>query len=341
MRYPLPRKTKLFLKACFGGPALRCLWNPGDVTCLSYHRVVTQDPNEVGFAPNLSLGVKAEEFAKQLQLLTSHFHCLSLPDALQRWKDGTLPARAAVITFDDGYRDNLTHALPLLEQFGVPATIYVTTGLVDRAYEPWWYEHEFILRRMGSLALEWRNVSYHWQLQTVPEKNKASDDLHFLFKRMNLEEQQEFMRMLRTKCQEPYSSENEFMTWDELRQIEQHPLITIGAHTHNHPVLSRLTPTALQAEFALCRDRLRKELKKAVQVLAYPFGSFEDADEREFKAAEAAGFSCAVTTRLGHWRSAHRNNLFSLPRVLVEYSDTIADFRWRVSGLEERFRLPR
>src|ERR1051326_2045987 len=112
---------------------------------LLYHRVV-----ELSSDPYL-LGVRPQRFAEHLEILRKHGRPMQLHQLAQALRDGNLPRRALVVTFDDGYADNLYTAKPLLERFEVPATIFVTTGYIGRDREFWWDELERLLLQPGIL----------------------------------------------------------------------------------------------------------------------------------------------------------------------------------------------
>jgi len=115
--------------------------------------------------------------------------------------------------------------------------------------------------------------------------------------------------------------------------LDREPLITIGAHTVDHFVLSQLPQEELERQLHESRRTLEQRLGHPILHFAYPFGGAEHAGPREFQAAEAAGFASAVTTRQNHWRTSSRDALHALPRLSIDFSDTLEDFRWKVSGL--------
>ena len=105
---------------------------------LMYHRVAE------AHADPFSLAVSRCHFAEHLEILQAHAHPMRMPGLLAALAAGTMPPRPVVLTFDDGYADNLHQALPLLERFGVPATVFVSTGFLDSPREMWWDELERI-----------------------------------------------------------------------------------------------------------------------------------------------------------------------------------------------------
>jgi hypothetical protein len=137
---------------------------------LVYHRVgrLKTDPWELSVSP--------ERFAEQLQVLGSQAHPLRLQDLIQALRTGKIPRRSVVLTFDDGYADNLYEAKPLLERYGIPGTFFVATGYLARdaesAQEFWWDELERVVmqpkRVAERLAIEINGGSYHWRVSPDP-----------------------------------------------------------------------------------------------------------------------------------------------------------------------------
>lgn len=306
-------------------------------TCLMYHRVCDDEHANVAsgsdFLPNRELIVSAGAFDQQMAFLAQNYHCLSLPDALHRLKAGRLPERSAVVTFDDGYLDNLTLALPILRKHNVPATIYVATGLIEHASVLWWYELEHLVTLQSSLSIRWRQRNMHFSMADLAEKRLAYQKLNRLFKDMSPSEQNDFMSALRGDCQIRFNYASLVLRRHQLCELAADPLITIGAHTHHHLVLSRLPDIRLRHEISRSRELLEEWLERPIKHLAYPFGGNQQACKREFVAARELGFKSAVTTRLGHLHRFHRNHPLALPRVAIGYQDCMARFEWKLSGL--------
>lgn len=303
-------------------------------TCLLYHRVGGSDEATAAFRPNSDLSVSAERFDEQMRLLAVERRCVPLPQAVDELASGRLVRGTVTVTFDDGYRDNLHVALPILERHGVPATMHITTGLVDRTAVMWWEELEFIVRNAPALAFDWRGRSFRLPLQDVDERARAYVAIAGLLKPAAADAQRDLMALLRPQCPQRFSYDAEVLSWDEVRELDRHPLVTIAAHTVNHPALSSLGADAVDAEMRLSRQRLEQELGHPVPYFAYPYGGPEEAGKREFALCAQAGFRFALTTRCGHWHARHRRHLHALPRVMVEHRDSLDAFRFRLSGLD-------
>ena len=332
----LPRRARRSIKRLLASPAFTFLGahHAGIGTCLNYHRITCEDFGPRTFNPNVGLSVHQDAFDEQMRFLSEHCVCLTAEDAVRLLIRGTLPVNSVVVTFDDGYRDNLTLALPILEKYGVPATIFVATGLIDRTANLWWEEHRFILERLPRLSCAWQGKSYDWDLSSLQLKEVAAADLRSLFKRLDIPDQQSLLNVLRAQCPEQYSYNDNILSWEEVRKLDEHPLITIGAHTRNHAILSRLTESELRSELAGSKKILEGHLNHSVDLLAYPVGLRDHASLREFAASRDAGFSAAFTTRASHLHFDHANHLHSLPRIVVDYFDNLESLRWKLSGFE-------
>ncbi len=317
----------------------------GMATCLMYHRVCPDAGSpgvaEVGFDPNRSLAVTQRAFEAQMRYLAEHCSCLSLDDLIDGLRRGRLPSRSVAVTFDDGYLDNLTLALPVLRAHRVPATVYVTTGLVERVAGMWWYELEALIADSAQLRYYWQGRRWNWETASLAEKQRAFRGLNTLFKTLDSDQQAALMSKLRAACgQPPADRGGAVLDRLQLLELAADPLITIGAHTHHHPVLSRLPEIQLRHEMMRSRDLLERWLGRPVNHFAYPFGGAEQAGQREFRAAAQLGFASAVTTRPGHFHRFHRRHLHALPRVAIDHGDSQASFEFKLSGLHSLIRRP-
>jgi peptidoglycan/xylan/chitin deacetylase (PgdA/CDA1 family) len=307
-------------------------------SCLLYHQVTTETNGSMFLNPYFSLAVPVKEFEQQIDYISKRYNCVSLPYAVEKLAQGTLSKGTIIVTFDDGYRDNLVHALPVLERFGVPATIFVTTGFIDGTCVPWWYEQDAILRKLDAVKVSWKGRSFFWKLETLAQRFSAISELNFIFKGMSLDDQNAFMEELRNLCPSTFTFESMFLSWDELIELDHHPLITIGAHTKNHPVLNRLTVEGVWDELAGGKEILESRLGHSVDHLAYPFGGNSQVCRREFEAAGEVGFRSGFTTRFGHLHATHQKFLHSLPRITIDCGDTISVFKQKLMGIESVIR---
>lgn len=293
---------------------------------LMFHHVrpARADP----FRPNAILEVTPEHLDLTLTLgrqLGFEFVGMDeIPERLGRRAGG--PPFAAV-TFDDGYRDNAVHAHPILARHGVPWTMFVTTDYASGRGRLWWIELEEVVRRSDRLALVVDGSRWEIPAGTMPEKNAAfataysvlragpEDRLRDTIAGWGEEVRLDPSRLVQDLC----------LGWDEIRDLAEDGRVTIGAHTHTHPILAKESERAARDEIEGSRAAIADRLGRTPRHLAYPLGDRSAAGRREFEIAAQAGFATAVTTRPGHLFAAHAGHLRSLPRVSVNGLHQSAD----------------
>lgn len=205
--------------------------------------------------------------------------------------------RQARITFDDGYADNLTVALPILEKYAKPATVFVTTGFIDRS-------QPLLARIAGAVARsgDWTQPSViDWLKPAARDARAVYETLHAQLKQLTVAERaRRQAAMMADYDLDTLSLTDDYLSVAQLVELDAHPLITIGAHTVSHPDLRYTTDTELDHELVQGRERLEQWLGHSVTTLAYPFG---DTDARVRSAAAAAGYRNAYVTETYGWRS--------------------------------------
>jgi peptidoglycan/xylan/chitin deacetylase (PgdA/CDA1 family) len=326
--------VKRFLLSPWCAPLRR--FYQGKATILVYHRVTEEHLSQDNFCPQSGLSVSLEAFREQMQLLATHFTAVSLEAIIvdDASATGKTSAPQVAVTFDDGYLDNLELALPVLEEFEIPATIFVTSGFIDRTHSPWWLHTGKIIDSVEELTFVWEGKDHHFVTETVSEKNSTFTCLDVMFKKLPLAKQRFLLETIEAASGVRPSFAEEFLTWEQVRTLAEHPLITIGAHTVSHAPLAQCSAVELGEEFGRGRDRLIEELEQNPGFFAYPYGSKQECSLREFDAAELAGYKAAFTTRPGHIQSKHSHSGFALPRLAVDYYMSLEDVRDLVlSGL--------
>jgi peptidoglycan/xylan/chitin deacetylase (PgdA/CDA1 family) len=298
-----------------------------------YHRIIPPTDKSYWLRPYSGLVVTSEELERQIAYFAKNFECVPLDDLLNRLTKKTgQKKRLLVVTFDDGFKDNLELGLPILEKYNVPATFYITTGLIDNSILVWWEELQFILQQLHTIEVFWGPRAGILPLKTYREKSSACDYLSNLIKDLPPSAVQSFMESLRAQCSLTYSPQGATLSWDEIRSLDQHTLITIGAHSTSHHSLKRLPDEVMHDELAGSKQRLEKEVGHPVHHFSYPYGCQNHVGERELAAVEAAGFRSAVTTLFGHVFHEHDNYRFGLPRISIDLNDSLEYLKWKMTG---------
>lgn len=279
---------------------------------------VRPDPEPADFAPNRILEITPEFLDNTLtQLADMGVEMISLDEMVRRFRARDFSRRFACFTLDDGYRDNLTHALPVFGRHGVPFTVYVTTGLPEGRVDMWWLALERIVQ--DNLEVEWpANDNFERRpARGAAEKHAAFNEIYWSVRAMPEAEQRGFTAALA----ERYGIDRaalclaDSLSWDDVATLARHPLCTIGAHTEEHLALSKMSEEDIARDLEKCLETLSGITGARPAHFAYPFGDPGSAAAREFEIAERFGFDSAVTTRKGMLFAEHANHLLALPRV--------------------------
>ena len=284
---------------------------------LTLHHVRPARPDR--FQPNRLLEVTPRFLTRVVKLLArSGVDVVSLDELHRRMPEGDFSRRFVCLTFDDGYRDTLQWAYPILKEAGIPFAVYVPTSFPDRLGELWWLVLEAVIARNDRIGLTIDGRDRKFDCRTVAEKRALYDELYWWLRARSTEnELREVIRGLAAFYHVDVAAFcNELcMSWAELADLAADPLVTVGAHTVNHPMLAKLSKNAMRSEIDLGRSVIEAALGLRPQHLSYPFGDRSSAAAREFEVAAELGFKTAVTTRPGVLFPEHSQHLLALPRI--------------------------
>lgn len=302
-----------------GAHRLAARWTGGAGAILMFHRV---RPWRGGaFAPNRLLEITPGFLGDCIDALrAAEFDILTLDAALERLRAGEPSSRRfAVLTFDDGYRDNLDYALPVLRAHAAPFTLYVAPGFADRTAPLWWLELEEAVRRLTRIDLSLAGARFDAPTATDREKSAAFTRLYWLLRALPERELRAAVRRLGEQAglDSPGVTAEACMDWTELAAMAGEPLCVLGAHTVTHPRLALVPADEMLEEMRASRDIVETRLGVQVRHFAYPVGDAGSAGVREFDAARALGFASAVTTRPGVVFPEHAAHPTALPRLSV------------------------
>jgi peptidoglycan/xylan/chitin deacetylase (PgdA/CDA1 family) len=277
-------------------------------TILMYHRVAAprRDPQ--------LLCVHPERFEQHLQVLRRHWRVVPLARLVEELAVGRMPPRTVCVTFDDGYADNVEVAAPLLRANDVPATIFVTAGLVS-ASRPflWWDELESLMLGSATLPTEidlevgaQRKAvrpgppggSDRWNvlLPDASPRQRAYLELHAALRGCGSGERGHAIDQLRLAAGGDGEPPAAVMTEEQLAVLPADGLIEIGGHTLSHPVLSSLAPDEQRREVVGSKQRLEEIVGRRVESFAYPYGGRSDYDSHTLAAVREASFRRACST---------------------------------------------
>lgn len=272
---------------------------------LLYHRVLSSDDP-------LRPGDPCEkQFDRQMRLLSRWFNPLPLTEAIRKLSEDQLPARAVCVTFDDGYADNLTKGLPILERHGIPATFFIASGYLDGRVM--W--NDVLIDSVASapehLDLAELDLGVH-SLVTAGDRVRLVSTLLPKVKYMPLTEREAVCRRVSELA--GHAPEGQMLTRDQLARLAAGADVEIGAHSVTHPILKGLDEACLESEIRESRSQLEEIVGKPVKSFAYPNGKpGRDFDEHTADVVRNAGYDLAVSTAYGS--AGRESDHFAIPRV--------------------------
>ncbi len=296
---------------------------------LAYHRVISlkQDAQLLSVSP--------ENFELHLKFLSNNYFPLSLHDLIEGLRRGNIPNKSVILTFDDGYLDNLIYAKPLLEKYNFPATVFVSSGYIDKDEEFWWDELERIILlsqsipnklslKIGDNVYEWNIIQgeeyENWNVAKKYLPNSKFSlylDLHKLLRPIKKENRDNILNDLRKQLKIEKKSRPCYRVVSsiELNNLCSDGLIEIGSHTVTHPVLSDQDENIQNFEIFRSKKDIEKHLQKKVQTFSYPFGGKGDIGNGTVSFVKDSGYKGAVANFFGI--VTKKTDPFLLPRCLV------------------------
>jgi len=279
--------------------------------------------------------VHRSDFERQLQYLTDHYVIQPLDEALDSLWTGHLGDPTACITFDDGYRNNLTIGLPTLERFKAHATIYIATGMIGTATRLWTVELDHAFTTVDRASVDLSKLG----LPTVScadhdERRRAFDLVVAHLKKLSPTDRNAALAEIYDQMGHvPGSVAHdgfEMMDWDDVKTMAESSLVRFGGHTVNHEIVSRLDDHAVRQEIKCSIDAVKQHLTSVSGTFAYPNGGADDFDARAIDAVRRAGCIGAVSTIEGLCK--RDTNRYALKRIPVGSDTTFDQFRLLTSG---------
>jgi len=311
--------------------ALRRRGRPAWLTVLNYHRVNV--PEAAADVDAGVIDVTPDGFARQLRFLERHFTPIALGDLLARLDGGELPPNPVLVTFDDGYRDNLDIAVPVLRRHGIRATFFIATSYVAERRLFWWDRIEWIAKhsRRRRFTLEYPQVR-----DVDLDVAGGHEHLRQIVKDRRHLDLDRFLTGLAEASGAPWTPAVEaelvgrlVMSWDDVRALRAAGM-DVGSHTRTHRVLQTLPSEVLAGELAGSKADLEAQLGEPVQAIAYPVGGPVRDEPAILRALEAAGYRLGFSYGTGLQPLATLDPL-DVHRVAVDPVLSHAHFRLLLS----------
>lgn len=303
------------------------------IVILMYHEVLEDEKDVEAWTV-----VRSSDFFWQMEFLKRHFHVISLDEALCLLKKGVSwdGRPKAVVTFDDGYAGNVRYVLPILESLGIPVTVFVATGAVESG-SLYWYDKvilalqslesdvridlgvfglgAFHLTPEGSGERRWTRIQSLLTAMKSLLPLQRANALDYIFQAVG-------------ESRNGFSGQLSPMSIKDVEIISRSSLVTIGAHSHCHSILTQLSDTEVLQSIEKSRLLLERWTCRPIHLFAYPNGDF---NAQVIKSVADAGFLCGLTT-IDRPASA-KDDCFTLPRIGIGRYDTHEFFAVRLSGI--------
>jgi len=271
---------------------------------LIYHRVLDSPDFMRGGEPDI------EAFDWQMELLATYFNVLSLDTALEKLKANQLPSKAICITFDDGYADNLTNAVPILKKYALPATFFIATGFLNGG-RMWNDSIIEAIRIIPETKLDLTAIGLgKFELDTQVKKAAASEAIIKQLKHLQPRQRNLYTDHIISQVGE--LPDDLMLTNDQVIELYQQGM-EIGGHTVSHPILAKLDVDSARKEIADSKITLETILSHKLRFFAYPNGKpGQDYLPEHIGIIKDVGYQAALSTQ---WGVANQSSDFlQLPR---------------------------
>lgn len=320
---------------CAGGvPALARWRNSGRLAILMFHGVEGKP-----LSPPCDYVTDAATLRRELDYLRKHFRVLPLQEALERLRDGTLPRRAATLTFDDGTRNLAIHAAPVLRDLQLPAAVFLATGPMGTG-EALWPDRLWIAFAGTSVPeIDLSAVGLGTRSLRDPEDcNRTRDEVVQHFKQLPDAERIARVEWLVAALgpeSDAAGGPFELLSWDEARVLAGDGRVSLYPHTVTHPILARCSDAKVEYEISESCRTVERETGCVPAIFAYPNGGERDFDERARAVLRRSGIPWALSTT--HGFADRDSDPLALPRIGIGPAPSLALFRLKVSGFNLRW----
>jgi peptidoglycan/xylan/chitin deacetylase (PgdA/CDA1 family) len=282
--------------------------------------------------------MKPALFSKIINHLTTKFDIVPLEDYLDQPAGFSSKKGIATILFDDGYKDNIEFAAPILKKFKCPASFYVVTDCINRNVPTWTYiiddifqktKKEFLELEFDFVAGNFKKNYFQINGNTNPEIKKIKPWL----KKLSNSQRLEILQSIMQQCNDVPVPDNKMMSWDDIRQLDSAGF-TISSHSHSHPMLASLqNESEITEELLLSANIINREISKKPLTISYPIGSFDD---RVIRLSGQAGYKYGLAVEQQFF-NFNEKDFFKIPRVEL-YQEPWWKQQLRISGVYSRLK---
>ena len=287
---------------------------------LAYHRIADLKKDA------RLLTVTPQKFEEQIIYLKDRFNIIGLQELVRDLENKKIKKKSLVITFDDGYEDNLFNAKPILEKYNIPATFFITADALDCNREFWWDSLERIfldynLQTVSPIDIKINNIRFFKSNISASTLARIYKEAHTVIKKLSTEDRDVFLSYLLNWAKISESARDNYrpLNKSELVELSLNNLFEIGSHSKSHCSLNRQTIDIQKNEISNSKNILDNILSKNIKSFSYPFGTIDHYSKNTINIVKESNYNCGVTII----QSPVYNNtdLFQIPRLLVRNWD--------------------
>jgi peptidoglycan/xylan/chitin deacetylase (PgdA/CDA1 family) len=303
---------------------------PNGLYCFNYHRIGDADTTE--YDPNV-FSCSAINFDIQLTFYKENFSVITLAQALELiTANKRLDKKYALITFDDGYIDNYTVAMPILIKHGLSAVFHLPSDYIESDIIPWWDEIAYMLKHTHKVELNFGDYP------TVNlTRFKISKTIRLVMNNVKHDPRsmdikvEELRQKLVCKINTDNEAVNMFVNWKQVQEMAGKGMY-IGSHTRSHRILSHLSVQDQTQEMRLSKEVIEAKIGMPVVSVAYPVGNKKSFTEVTCELAKSIGYQCAFSFISGHNKLVNPEDNFHLKRIGIDGNASIDDIKKKVSS---------
>jgi len=274
--------------------------------------------------------MKPELFERIIATLTKNYTVVPLEHYLDDAGAFASRKKIATVLFDDGYKDNLEMAAPILSKYKCPASFYVVTDCIDRNIPTWTYilDDRFSKTRKEKIELDFDFVPQKFKVVVLNDTGTNKKEIKPWLKKLSNRQRQLVLENILQQCDDVSLPQNRMMNWGEVKQLANEGFI-IGSHSHTHPMLASLqNENEIKEELTVSGEKIKTELGFFPATISYPIGSF---DERVTKLAKETGYKYGLAVEQQFYQSS-KNDLYKIPRVEL-YQEPWWKVQMRMKGI--------
>lgn len=313
------------------------------IIILMYHGFTDKEVHgTIEDSQGLRLNVK--KFRLQVEYLKKYYNVISLDQLIDHYTNSAkLPSNPVVITIDDGYKSSYALAYPIIKQFGVPAAIFLTADFINKKEMLWHDRVEYAVNmtKANSFNLKIGKEELFLDLRNSDSKKMCSREIVTKLKSMPQELIGEIIESLEAGLGQKLSLDNDMpeiyrpLEWDEILEMINSGIISIGSHTCGHVILTRCSPEIREKELFLSKQVIENKTGLNCKLFCYPNGGIGDFDYQTKKLLKEFGYSCGLTAIDGI-NDAH-SDIFELKRLSVDSREDLIAFIMMLSGIFKFF----